>query len=339
MEAIGLFFSKFSDELLSAQIAMLSFSLALGVYWMLIRKKKRETAEWVPAALVKAYLDRMRTDEFDTRVRLFGENAGYSPTAPVTASLNQQLSSSASPTMVVSNDPALVKEIDALRAQLSMADQRAMEFDRNLNGLKAEKTTLETKLRDALNAAPVAAGAVAAADPAASKELEELRAKMSEYAVIEDELANLKKYMKENEQLRQRVSALEAGGANLKVVQGGANSEETTKISGVTEKVETPLSVVPSTPVAPVAPIAAAPPAPAPASEAQSGGPEKNTNVLDPVTPSIEAPAPAAAAVAAADPAAAGDASAEAAPAAAPEKSSKQKEEELLSEFEKMLAS
>lgn len=339
MEAIGLFFTKFSDELLSAQIALLSFSLALGVYWMLVRKKKRETAEWVPAALVKAYLDRMRTDEHETRVRLFGDNHAYTPAAPVSGSLTQQLSSAmapaAQPTMVVSNDPALMKEIEALRAQLSMADQRAMEFDRNLNGLKAEKGTLEQKLREAQSAAPAAGASDGAATAAMAKELEEAKAKLAEYEVIEDDLANLKKLQKENEQLKQQLAGGAATAAPLTVVQGGATAIDSaaTKISGVTEKIETPVTVIPggaSKAAAPApAPVEAAPAAAA----APAAGGETNTNVLAPVTTNFDAGAPApAAAPAAAAPAAA-------APAPAAEKSSKQKEEELLSEFEKMLAS
>jgi|GEM_PF-5005438 len=328
MEAIGLFFTKFSDELLSAQIALLSFSLALGIYWMLIRKKKRDSAEWVPAALVRAYLDRMRTDEHETRVRLFGENFAYTPAAPVSANLTQHLTQQVTtqPTMV-SNDPALLKEIEALRAQLSMADQRAMEFDRNLNGLKAEKGTLEAKLKAAAASAGSAASAAVGVDPAMAKEIEELRAKLEEYDVIADELANAKNLKKENDQLKKRVSALEAGGASLTVVPSDpAAAEVTTKISGVTEKIDTPVTAIPAS-------VAKTAPAPAPAAAAPeastSAAPraETNTNVLAPVNTSMEdvKPAPVAAAPA---PAAAG-----------PEKSSKQKEEELLSEFEKMLAS
>lgn len=311
MEAIGLFFSKFSDELLSAQIALLSFSLALGVYWMLVRKKKRETAEWVPAALVKAYLDRTRKDERETRARLFGEDLSAAPQMPLT----QMLAGAATTTTtVVSNDPALVKEIEALRGQLSLADSRAMEFDKTLNGMRAEKAALEQKLKDAANAAPAAGGA-AAPNPALAKELEDLRAKLQEYEVIEDDLANLKKFQKENDQLKQRISQLEGGGApTLTVVQGGAQpAAEATTIPAAPAKAEAPAAA------AAPAPAPAAPPAPAPAAAAPA--PEKNTNVLAPVTPTVDAGA-------AATPAAA------AAPANA-----KQKEEELLSEFEKMLAS
>lgn len=301
MEAIGLFLTKFSDELLSAQIAVLSFSMALGIYWMLIRRKKRETAEWVPAALVRAYLDRMRTDERETRARLFGEEFNYAP-GPVgdvaqtlTAAVN-----TGSPQIrtVMTQDPALLKEIEALRSQLSTADSRAMEFDRTMNGLRAEKTALDQKLKDALAAAAAAPAGGAAANPAAAKELDDLREKLREYEVIEDDLANLKKFQKENEQLKQRVAQLEGGAA--------------APAPAAAAPAPAPVAAAPAPVPAPApAPVAAAPaPAPAPAPSGES-----NTNVLAPVTPTVDTGAPAEA------------------------KSSKQKEEELLSEFEKMLAS
>jgi hypothetical protein len=301
MEAIALIFSKFSDELISAQIALLSLSLSLGVYWMLIRKKKRESSEWVPAALVRAYLDRMQADERETRLRLFGEGATPAPVS--TASF-----AATGTTVVTANDPALLKELEALRAQLSMADQRAMEFDRNLNGLRAEKSALEQKLRDALAAASAAPGAPAAGpNPAQQKEIDDLKAKLDEYQLLEDEIAELKKYRNENEQLRQKVSQLEKGGAAATVVSGApAAAEPTTTIPNATMKIETPMTVVSGSAPAAAAPNAAAAPA-APAAAAPAGA-EANTNVL--------APAP--------------DAS---------DKSPKQKEAELLSEFEKMLAS
>lgn len=284
MEAIALFFSKFSEELIGAQIALLSLCLTLAFYWMLVRKKKRESAEWVPAAHVRAYLDRIRADERETRLRLFGEDSGAVPGSAGTVNT------------ITVTDPNMQREVDALRAQLASADQRAMEFDRMMNGLRAEKTALEQKLKDAQSQA-AAGGAAGAPSPAMQKELEDLRAKLQEYEVIEDDLANLKKFQKENEQLKQRLEQLEKGGGaapQLSVVQGGAAAAPE------------------PAPAAPAPEPTAA--APAPAAEPSAPAAEANTNVL-------QAP------------------SADAAPAAAPEKSAKQKEEELLSEFEKMLAS
>ena len=258
MEAIGLFLSKFSDELLSAQIAMLSFSLALAVYWLLVRKKKRETAEWVPAALVRAYLDRVKADERDTRIRLFGEDHSVAPAA---MPLTQMLNAGAAPQVVtqVVADPSLQKEVEALRAQLAMADSRAMEFDRTLNGLRAEKTVLEQKVKDAASAAPAAGAPVAAGpDPAMVRDSMTLRARIQEYDVVSEEIANIKILQKENEKLKQRVGQLEGGAPALTVVPGEAPAATpTTTIPNATPKIETPTTVVSG------AKLAAAPAAPA----------------------------------------------------------------------------
>jgi hypothetical protein len=319
MEAIGLFFSKFSEELLSAQIALLSLSLALAVYWMLVRKKKRETAEWVPAALVREYLDRMRADERETRIRLFGDS-GYPAPVSTGMPLTQMISSAAGHVPVPGTDPALAREVEALRSQLGMADARAMEADRAMNGLRAEKAAFEQKIKDAAALAASAtpgAAAPAGAPPAATlKELEDLRAKLQEYEVIEDDLADLKKFQKENEQLRQKVSQLEGGAPAVATIAASAPPppEAATTIPNATQKIETPVTVISGGPAKAAEPAPASP-APAPAVTAPPSASEANTNVLAPVTPTVDSGAGVA------------------------EKSSKQKEAELLSEFEKMLAS
>lgn len=291
MEAIALVFTKFSEELLGAQVALLCFASALAAYWFVLRKKKKQSAEWVPAALVRAYLDRVRSDERDIRLKLFGEE-----TQPLMSLHSQAPLASA----LGAGDPTLAREVDALRAQLALSDQKALEFDRMMNALRAEKAALEQKL--------AAAPAGSASSDTAVKELAELKAKLQEYEVIEDDLANLKKFQKENEALKQKVEQYEKGGAapaavvsapvaaapTLTVVSGGpAVAEVKTVISGA-------------------APAAAPEPAPV----AAVPTPETNTNVLAPITPTIDV-----------------------APPPAGEKSAKQKEEELLSEFEKMLAS
>lgn len=309
MEAIALIFTRFSEELIAAQLAVLCFTAALATYWLLIRKKKKESAEWVPAALVRAYLDRVRADERETRIKLFGEDSV--PVAAGGLSLSASLSSSASP------DPSLLREIDTLRTQLSASDQRVMEFDRMMNALRSEKAALEQKLNNMPAAAP---GAPGAADPALKKELEDLRARLQEYEVIEDDLANLKKFQKENEVLRQKLDSLEKGAPALTVVQGGASAPEPEPVV-VSGAAPAPAPVTVISGGAGEGVEAAAAPAPeAPAAEpAPAASAEVNTNVLQAVQPSVE-----------------GDAAAAPAPV---EKTAKQKEEELLSEFEKMLAS
>ncbi len=327
MEAIALVFSKFSEELIAAQLALLLVCTGTALYLLLVRKKKKESAEWVPAAVVRAYLDRVQAEEREVRMKLFGElSATYGIPNPMTAPLASALGTTIA-------DPNLVRELDALRAQLALSDQRVIEFDRNMNALKAEKAALEQKLKE-LGSGASASGAAPGSPEfvALQKEASDLKEKLQEYSVIEDDLANLKKFQKENEQLRQRIGQLEGGAASSTVVSATAAAPEAkTVISGVTE-VKNAASMVlvsgGSSTQATAAPAPAAAPAASP-----SGSPEQNTNVLQPVTPVADVGA------AVAPAAAAPTADAAAATAGTAEKSSKQKEEELLSEFEKMLAS
>ncbi|RZA05040.1 MAG: hypothetical protein EOP11_13740 [Proteobacteria bacterium] len=289
MEAIALIFSKFSEELVAAQMAALCLTASLSVYWLLLRKKKKESAEWVPAALVRAYLDRVRNEERDIRFQLFGEE---SKLAASTAGASVT-------TLLTSPDPTLLRELDAMRAQLGASDARALEFDRLMNGMRAEKAALEQKLRDM----PAATGG--GDSSGLKKEVDELKARLQEYEVIEDDLANLKKFQKENEVLRQKIDALEKAPAPVAAAPAPAFSGGEHAAPAMT-LVNGGASEAPAAVAAPVA-----------ESPAPSG--EVNTNVLETINPFSEAPA---------------------AEAAAPaEKSAKQKEEELLSEFEKMLAS
>jgi hypothetical protein len=329
LEAIALIITKFSEELIAAQLALLLLCSATALYLLLVRKKKKESAEWVPASLVRAYLDRVQADERETRLKLFGE---ASPAYTVPSAHAAPLAAALGTTVA---DPNLLRELEALRAQLALSDQRAIEFDRNMNALKAEKAALEQRLRDAANGAPAAAAAGPGSPEfvALQKEAEDMKAKLQEYSVIEDDLANLKKFQKENEQLKQRIGQLEGGAASATTIAGTPPAAAVkTVVSGGEQKSQPGMvlvsggaSAAPAETMAPpaatgtvataapaAAPVAAAAPAPAP------GGAEQNTNVLQSVTPAVDAGAPAA-------------------PAA--EKSSKQKEEELLSEFEKMLAS
>lgn len=328
MEAIALVITKFSEELIAAQLALLLLCSATALYLLLVRKKKKESAEWVPASLVRAYLDRVQSDERETRLKLFGE---ASPAYTVPSAHAAPLAAALGTTVA---DPNLLRELEALRAQLALSDQRAIEFDRNMNALKAEKAALEQRLRDAANGAPAATGAGPGSPEfvALQKEAEDMKAKLQEYSVIEDDLANLKKFQKENEQLKQRIGQLEGGSASAATISGTTPTAEVkTVVSGSEQKSQpgmvlvsggassAPETMAPPAATGTVAPATAAPVAAAPATPtAAPAGAEQNTNVLQSVTPAVDAGAPAA-------------------PTA--EKSSKQKEDELLSEFEKMLAS
>ncbi len=290
MDAIVYLVSKFSTELLAAQVALLSLFTCLSLYFWLARRRKSYMNDWVPAALVKSYIDKVDQDEREIRMRLFGVESPHAavPTHQQAAPVQQVI-------VQGGTDPNLVRELEALRAQLGTADMRASEFDKMIQVLKAEKAALEQKLKEVPAAAPAAGGGVNPAElEAAKKQMEDMKAKLAEYEVIEDDLANLKKYQIENKALQEKLAAFEKGGAPATAAAPAA----------------TPVA-------APVVAAAAPTPAPTPAPVAAA-----------PAVAEVPKPADAAAPAAAAagtTPAAAGAA--------------KGKEEDLLSEFEKMLAS
>ncbi len=355
MESIALLFSKFSNEMISAQLGLLCFFGAVALYWVLARKHSRNKDEWVPAALVKEYLDRVAKDEREIRMRLFGEEARVQVSSG--AATVQQV-------VVAGTDPAVMKELEALRAQLAVADKRTVEFDKTLAAMKAEKEALEKKLKEAPAGA---AGAPAKADPAVAKELEsakkeaeELKARLAEYEVIEDDLANLKKYQIENKELRDKLSGAgvevqPAVATEVKAAPKEAPTETVVKAAPQEAPQETVVKAAPQeAPQETV--VKAAEPAPAPTETVVRAAPQEapQETVVKAAEPApapeattvkADAPAPAPEATAAPAPTAegtapAGDpAAAGAAPVAEMPKNSKQKEDELLSEFEKMLAS
>jgi hypothetical protein len=317
VEAILLLVTEFMEELIWAQVSLICVFGALYLYSYVIKRRDNIGSEWVPAALVRDYLNRVRDGESAIRFQLFGESAPMAGGSPVIVS--------------GSTDPALLREIEALRAQLSAGDQRIQEKDRIIADLKAkpaaaggstadldaakaawakEKAELEKKLAGALSAG---SGSSIPAD--VQKQLDEMKARLQEYEVIEDDLANLKKYQIENKKLTEQLAAAGVKPSSEPVkAESAAPSHVATPIAAAA--VAAPIAAAVVAPAA-VAPIAAAVVAPAAAPVPTT--PAAPTISLVDATASAAAP------------------SADSAPAAAGEK--KPGEEDLLSEFEKMLAS
>lgn len=309
MDAILLLVSEFTEELIWAQVCLLSFWSAIYLYQYVIRRREVVQPELVPSVVVKDYLNRVRDGEQALRFQLFGEvSAGGA--APVV--------------MSGGSDPGLLRELEAMRGRVASADSQIQEKDRVIAELRAnaakagsgagnsaeleaakatwlnEKSELEKKLAAALSATPVASGGVPAE---VTQQLEDLKARLQEYEVIEDDLANLKKYQLENKQLIEQLM-----GAGL------------TPNSTVSKAVGTggAASVAAAAPVVAAAVVASAEPAPA---AEVAPAPESAPSPAAPILTSVEGGAA---------PAASGE------PAKAP---GDKKEEDLLSEFEKMLAS
>ena len=128
------------------------------------------------------------------------------------------------------------------------ADPNVAADLQNLKAAVAEKTAEIEKLK--------AAGAGAAGDNGLADKIRDLEAKLAEYQILEDDIADLSRYKKENEELKAKLA-------------GGAPASE----AAPTPAAEAPAAPTPAA-EAPAAPAAEA--APAPAAEA---------------TPAAEAPA------------------------------------------------
>ncbi len=101
-------------------------------------------------------------------------------------------------------DPDPLVASPAQASETSKAE--AAEREKKIKSLEAELAQTKAQLLKA----PVAAeGGV---DPAMAQKLAELQNKLSEYAIIEEELADISRYKDENTKMRAQLEALQAGG-------------------------------------------------------------------------------------------------------------------------------
>ncbi|MBC7690759.1 MAG: hypothetical protein H7222_03250 [Methylotenera sp.] len=216
-------FSKFTHEALLLE-SLLFFGLAGAYAFFWIRRKRRLGAvgDEVPSSVVKLYLNQLIVDAEQMRAQLFGLlgaagaagltpglGAGAQGAMPTAQQLAQfQAALANAPTLggagATSQDPMLAHQISAL--ELKMAEQaKAMQTVLS-EKQKLEKDLSAAKLANAQSAAQSAgAGAGALED-----KVKHLEAKLAEYSIIEDDLANLKRLQQENSQLK---ATLAKGGA------------------------------------------------------------------------------------------------------------------------------
>lgn len=213
-------FWKFSDLLLFVEIFLMSSLTALWIlHWMLNQKRKGKAQQNIPDHVVHSFLTDLLRNTEHFKSQLFGERQDFhhappnaSPTPPIASAEPTafvDLSNTAATAPVASTS---LPELEALQKQLSEVTQKNEELTKNLEASKLTQEELEKKV--ALNHSNQAASD----GGASSKELEEtklkiqdLESRLSEYAIIEDDLANLKKYMNENKELKERLQALEQG--------------------------------------------------------------------------------------------------------------------------------
>ena len=208
-------FSKFTPEALLFEAAFICLMAAGYFAWLVVRKRRDgPSAEAVPSSVVKTYLNELITDAEQLRSQLFGllESSGIAQGSIENAEAGQaaQLASMQARLEVAGesglNQAELIHQVSALEAR--MKDQaRAMEL------LMQEKSRIADELsaaraQESAPATSPAGGAPTAGTLEATEmqaKISQLESRLSEYALIEDDLANLKKLQQENAELKRRL--------------------------------------------------------------------------------------------------------------------------------------
>jgi len=227
-QTLRLILTNFTDETITIfGLLSLSISLILVTYWLYNRKKFRELRHEIPAHVVKNYLDSIIQNSTALKSSLFRGGGldigtGIPSVVPVSdlpasqsievGSLSEEINSkNAEIASLKQNLNDKVKQIADLEKQLSQSGKEGA----NEAMLRGENSNLQAKVRE-LEEQLKSAGAndkVQSQLNVITNERNELRERLKEYEIIEEDLANLKRLQQENEQLKAEIAQLKKGGS------------------------------------------------------------------------------------------------------------------------------
>jgi hypothetical protein len=231
-------FSRFTPEALLFEALIISLLCASYAAFWVLRKRKlgvlRNMGAEAPAGVVKAVLTELIFDAEQLHAQLFGLIAGHEATAAGATyrshAMIRPLTGAPSPSAAaLAADPDVMNKIAALEAKM-------IEQTKATEAVLADKTRLEKEL------AALKAGHPGAAAGGETGKLQEkmqiLEAKLAEYSVIEDDLANLKRLQQENAQLKAQLGGkTPAAGATA---AGSAKNAATAAPAAAIEEVAAP---------------------------------------------------------------------------------------------------
>lgn len=259
MESIRLVLTQFTDETISISLAVLVVVFAaLVAYWFYNRRKFHQLSHQIPASVVKNYLDSIIANSTALKSSLFrggGLEMGEGipsiiptsdlPTGGVAVGSDHS-EELASKNAEISNLKSMLQQKDATIAELEKMLEAARASngggisDDEANVLRSENDSLKAQLAEAQSALENAGGS--AGDPeleskldSVTRERDELKERLMEYEIIEEDLANLKKFQQENEQLKKTIAELKGGAS----VEEEAPTEEASEPEAVEQEPET----------------------------------------------------------------------------------------------------
>ncbi len=226
METLILSFTKYNDEIVMIAASLLMTTLVvLFFYWDYNRRKFKKLTHQIPASVVKNYLDSIIQNSNSLKSTLFrgsGLDIGESipSVVPVQNLPSSNALNSGIPEEVLNQKSA---EITALRRDLADKEKMVSDLEKQLTAaasgddsslldeiksLKTENQQLKdriTELEGLLAKAKESSGDDGAVSELVA-ELDELKEKLTEYEIIEEDLANLKRLQQENDQLKKTIA-------------------------------------------------------------------------------------------------------------------------------------
>lgn len=225
-ETLRLILTKFTDETITVFSMLLLITMAgIIVYWFYNRKKFHQLTHEIPASVVKNYLDSIIQNSTSLKSSLFrggGLDMGNGipsvvPVGDLPSSMNIGVGSASEE---VNQKNA---EIASLSLKLNDRTKQISDLEKRLQDLSAGKgnnaeADLLKKELATLQAQLAEARASSGGDPNIARELgvitterNDLRERLKEYEIIEEDLANLKRLQQENDQLKAELAALRRG--------------------------------------------------------------------------------------------------------------------------------
>ncbi|MBF0300504.1 MAG: hypothetical protein HQK51_17435 [Oligoflexia bacterium] len=230
LETIKLIFTHFNDEtIIVLNLALLIVLSLIVSYWLYNKKKFHQLTHQIPADVVKNYLDSIIQNSTALKSSLFRGGgldlgAGIPSVVPISGLegkgvasdvsselLHQKNAEIASLNGTLAEKISIIRELEGkltnFKGDGSNQDNEVKKLRTKISELENEVQRLENALKEAKAAAAAGTGNNSNAQiEELSKERDELKGRLQEYEIIEDDLANLKKLQQENEELKKQLA-------------------------------------------------------------------------------------------------------------------------------------
>lgn len=230
LELLVEYLDKFAPEVLIILIGLLIITTTLFLWlWFDNKKKLNKLHHQVPVTVVKNYLDSIIQNSSSLKSALIRGETDVAQVAASVIPAGQLQGDQNNLAMLSGDESEIKKELSKKLNEIAKLQQGITESNTSRDSFEAEVLKLREELVEAhkrikeLEAMLKDQGGDPAKVSASNEELEsiakerdELKEKLKEYEVIEDDLANLKRLQQENKQLKQTLESLQ-GDADVNI--------------------------------------------------------------------------------------------------------------------------